>query len=111
MLKPRADCGGRGLTTGTKGTGFVAKLCGDLQEWRQSGRLAEPRPSFVLPQFLPLIEILQVKYLNNIVEQNDNFIKKMTKSMRGFKATHTIRKRQFGQSELTSFQQSAALTA
>lgn len=31
----------------------------------------------------------QIKYLNNIVEQDDRFIKKITKPMRGFKAFHS----------------------
>ena len=33
-----------------------------------------------------LIEILQVKYLNNIIEQDHRFIKKLTKQMKGFKS-------------------------
>jgi transposase-like protein len=33
-----------------------------------------------------LIDICQVKYLNNIVEQDHRFIKKITKPMMGFKA-------------------------
>ncbi|MGI9506869.1 MAG: IS6 family transposase [Geminicoccaceae bacterium] len=72
--------------------------------------------------FWPLIEILQVKYLNNIIEQDHRFIKKITKPMKGFKAFHSasatlqgievahmIRKKQLGQTELTPFQQFAAL--
>ena len=72
--------------------------------------------------FWPLIEILQVKYLNNIIEQDHRFIKKITKPMKGFKAFHSaaatlqgievahmIRKRQLGQPELSPFQQFAAL--
>lgn len=35
------------------------------------------------------IEILQVKYLNNIVEQDHRFIKKITKPMLGFKTFHS----------------------
>jgi putative transposase len=33
-----------------------------------------------------LIDILQVKYLNNIIEQDHRFIKKLTKQMKGFKS-------------------------
>ncbi len=33
-----------------------------------------------------LIDILQVKYVNNIIEQDHRFIKKMTKQMKGFKS-------------------------
>ncbi len=39
--------------------------------------------------FWPLIEILQVKYLHNMVEQDHRFIKKFTKPMKGFKAFHS----------------------
>ena len=31
-------------------------------------------------------EILQVKYLNNTIEQDHRFIKKLTRPMRGFKS-------------------------
>jgi hypothetical protein len=36
-----------------------------------------------------MIEICQVKYLNNIIEQDHQFIKKITKPMMGFKAFHS----------------------
>jgi putative transposase len=36
-----------------------------------------------------MIDICQVKYLNNIVEQDHRFIKKITKPMMGFKAFHS----------------------
>ena len=36
-----------------------------------------------------LIKALQVKYLNNIVEQDHRFIKRITRPMLGFKATHS----------------------
>jgi putative transposase len=32
-----------------------------------------------------LIEVLQVKYLNNIIEQDHRFIKKLTRQMKRFK--------------------------
>jgi len=70
------------------------------------------------------IKILQVKYLNNIVEQDHRFIKRITRPMLGFKAFHSadatlagietahmIRKGQLEASELTAFQQFAALAA
>ncbi|MCZ4354600.1 IS6 family transposase [Roseovarius aestuarii] len=69
-----------------------------------------------------LIEVLQVKYLNNIIEQDHRFIKKLTKQMKGFKSfssasatlegievAHMIRKRQFDHSEKPAFRQFAAL--
>ncbi len=69
-----------------------------------------------------LIDILQVKYLNNIIEQDHRFIKKLTRQMKGFKSfgsasatlegievAHMIRKRQFDSSGQSAFQQFAAL--
>ena len=35
------------------------------------------------------IEIRQIKYLNNVVEQDHRFIKKMTRPMMGFKSFHS----------------------
>ena len=71
-----------------------------------------------------LIEILQVKYLNNMIEQDHRFIKKLTRPMRGFKSfrsasatldgievAHMIHKRQFSTSGQSAFQQFAALAA
>lgn len=67
-----------------------------------------------------LINILQVKYLNNIVEQDHRFIKKLTRPMMGFKSVYTasatlqgievahmIRKHQFGRTTQSAFQQFA----
>tara|TARA_R110002126_G_scaffold92954_16_gene220508 strand:+ start:112 stop:420 length:309 start_codon:yes stop_codon:yes gene_type:complete len=69
-----------------------------------------------------LIKILQVKYLNNIVEQDHRFIKKLTCPMMGIKSFHSasatlqcieiahmIRKRQFGRAIQSAFRQFAAL--
>ncbi|NRA85931.1 MAG: IS6 family transposase [Rhizobiales bacterium] len=69
-----------------------------------------------------LVEVLQVKYLNNMIEQDHRFIKKLTKQMMGFKSfrsasatlegievAHMIRKQQFGTTGKTAFQQFAAL--
>ncbi|WP_427145444.1 DDE-type integrase/transposase/recombinase, partial [Rhizobium pisi] len=71
-----------------------------------------------------LIEIRQVKYLNNTIEQDHRFIKKLTRPMKGFKSfqsasatldgievAHMIRKRQFSTSGQSAFQQFAALAA
>ena len=70
-----------------------------------------------------LIEVLQVKYLNNIIEQDHRFIKKLTRPTKGFKSfssalatlegievAHMIRKRQFEASGQSAFQQFAALS-
>ena len=69
-----------------------------------------------------LIKILQVKYLNNILEQDHRFIKKLTRPMmglksfssasatlRGIEVAHMICKHQFGKTNLSAFQQFAAL--
>ena len=69
-----------------------------------------------------IIGIVQSKYLNNIVEQDHRFIKKITRPMLGFKAFHSaaatlagietahmIRKGQLGQTGTSAFKQFAAL--
>jgi transposase-like protein len=69
-------------------------------------------------------DILQVKYLNNIIEQDHRFVKRITAPMLGFKAfysadatlagietAHMIRKGQLDANGLTAFQQFAALAA
>ncbi len=71
-----------------------------------------------------IIGIVQSKYLNNIVEQDHRFIKKITRPMLGFKAFHSaaatlagietahmIRKGQLGQASVSAFKQFAALAA
>jgi putative transposase len=40
----------------------------------------------ILSGWFWLIEVLQVKYLNNIIEQDHRFIKKLTRQMEGFKS-------------------------
>jgi len=68
------------------------------------------------------IDILQVKYLNNIIEQDHRFIKKLTRPMKGFKSfasasatldgievAHMIRKNQFLTTRQSAFQQFAEL--
>ncbi len=70
------------------------------------------------------INILQVKYLNNIIEQDHRFIKKITRPMKGFKAFHSasatlegievahmIRKDQFASQGKHPFQQFADFAA
>ena len=68
----------------------------------------------------PLIDIIQDKYLNNIIEQDHRFIKKIVRPMKGFKSFHSasatlegievahmIHKKQFGENGLSAFQQFA----
>ena len=70
------------------------------------------------------IEVRQVKYLNNILEQDHRFIKRITGPMLGFKAFHSaaatiagietahmIRKGQFAANGATAFQTFAELAA
>ena len=70
------------------------------------------------------IKIVQSKYLNNVVEQDHRFIKRITRPMLGFKALHSaastlagietahmIRKGQLGQNGVSPFKQFAALAA
>ena len=71
-----------------------------------------------------IIEIRQVKYLNNILEQDHRFIKRITRPMMGFKAFHSasatiagievahmIRKCQFTNDNRSPFQVFAELAA
>ena len=71
-----------------------------------------------------MIGIVQSKYLNNIVEQDHRFIKRITRPMLGFKALHSaaatlagieaahmICKGQLGQTGASPFKQFAALAA
>jgi putative transposase len=45
----------------------------------------------MLAGIISFVEILQIKYLNNLVEQDRRFIKKITKPMMGFKAFHSAK--------------------
>lgn len=76
----------------------------------------------ILNGWYRLIKVLQVKYLNNIIEQDHRFIKTLTRQMKDFKSftsafatlegievAHMIRKQQFGASGQSAFQQFAAL--
>lgn len=71
-----------------------------------------------------IVTARQVKYLNNILEQDHRFIKRITGPMMGFKAFHSaaatlagievahmIRKPQFAAKGIAAFQQFAALAA
>jgi putative transposase len=46
---------------------------------------------FMLTGVFIQITMRQIKYLNNIVEQDHRFIKKITCQMKGFKAFHSAR--------------------
>jgi putative transposase len=45
----------------------------------------------MLAGIISFVEILQIKYLNNIVEQDHRLIKKITNPMMGFKAFYSAR--------------------
>jgi putative transposase len=80
---------------------------------------------FMLGGLFVQLTVRQIKYLNNIVEQDHRFIKKITKQMKGFKAFHSadatlagielhhmLRKRQHDQSaNETIFEQFYRLSA
>jgi len=45
----------------------------------------------MLAGLISVIEIFQVKYLKNLIEQEHRLIKKITKPMMGFKAFHSAK--------------------
>lgn len=45
----------------------------------------------MLVGIISFVEIIQIKYLNNLIEQDHRFIKKITKPMIGFKAFHSVK--------------------
>jgi putative transposase len=76
----------------------------------------------LLAGWLSFIGIIQVKYMNNIIEQDYRLIKKITRSMMGFKAfysakatldgvetVHMIHKRQLTDENIPAYQQFMAL--
>ena len=76
----------------------------------------------ILAGFTTMIDICQVKYLNNIIEQDHRFIKKITKPMMGFKVFHSaqatiagietvhmIRKGQLSEDNIPAYKQFMAL--
>jgi putative transposase len=78
-------------------------------------------PMLLLHGWFWLIEILLVKCLNNMIEQDHRFIKTLTRPMKGFRSfpsasatldgievAHMLRKHQFSTSGQSAFQQFAA---
>ena len=76
----------------------------------------------MLAGLISFIEIFQVKYLNNLIEQDHRFIKKITRPMMGFKAFHSakatldgietaymIRKGQLSEENIPTYKQFMAL--
>ena len=71
---------------------------------------------------ISFVEILQAKYLNNLIEQDHRFIRKITNHMMGFKtfhsakatidgieAAHMIRKGQLSEENIPAYKQFMAL--
>lgn len=76
----------------------------------------------MLAGLISFVEILQVKYLNNLIEQDHRFIKKITNPMMGFEAfysaeatisgiktAHVIRKGLLSKDNIPAYQQLLAL--
>lgn len=101
--------------------GFPDKVVIDKSGANRAG-LQNMNCLLILNGWFWLIEILRVKYLNNIIEQDHRFIKKLTRQMKGFKSfksasatlegievAHMIRKRQFETSGQSAFEQFSEL--
>ena len=101
--------------------GFPDKVVIDKSDANLAG-LENMNYLLILNGWYWLIGVLQVKYLNNIIEQDHKFIKKLTKQMKGFKSigsasatldgievAHKIRKQKFGTSGQPASYQFAAL--
>ncbi|SCN47381.1 transposase IS2020, hypothetical [methanotrophic endosymbiont of Bathymodiolus azoricus (Menez Gwen)] len=101
--------------------GFPDKVVMDKSGANYAG-LANINLLLILAGFATMIDICQVKYLNNIVEQDHRFIKKITKPMMGFKAFHSaqatiagietahmIRKGQLSEENIPAYKQFMAL--
>jgi putative transposase len=103
--------------------GFPDKVVMDKSGANYAG-LANINLLLILAGYATLIDICQVKYLNNIIEQDHRFIKKITKPMMGFKAFHSaqatiagietahmIRKGQLSEDTIPAYKQFMALAA
>ena len=60
----------------------------NIEGWLKSGSIAKFFRLSDNLRILVIKEILQVKYLNNLIEQDHRFIKKITNPMMGLKAFH-----------------------
>ncbi len=68
--------------------GFPSKVVMDKSGANYAG-IENINMLLMLAGLICFIEICQVKYLNNLIEQDHRFIKKITKPMMGFKAFHS----------------------
>jgi putative transposase len=101
--------------------GFPNKVVMDKSGANYAG-LENINTMLMLAGIISFVEIIQVKYLNNLIEQDHRFIKKITKPMMGFKAlysakatiagietAHMIRKGQLSEENIPAYQQFMAL--
>lgn len=72
------------------GGGFPDKVVMDKSDANQAS-LENINLLLMLAGLISFVEVLQVSYLNNIVEQDHRFIKKITSPMMGFKAFHSAK--------------------
>ena len=70
--------------------GFPNKVVMDKSGANYAG-LENINMLLMLAGLISFVEILQVKYLNNLIEQDHRFIKKITNPMMGFKAFHSAK--------------------
>lgn len=70
--------------------GFPGKVVMDKSGANYAG-LKNINFLLMLAGLISFIEILQIKYLNNLIEQDHRFIKKITNPMMGFKAFHSAK--------------------
>jgi putative transposase len=70
--------------------GLRDKVVMDKSDANQAG-LENMNCLLMLAGLISLVEIRQVKYLNNLIEQDHRFIKKITNPMMGFKAFHSAK--------------------
>ena len=68
--------------------GFPKKVVMDKSGANYAG-LENINTMLMLAGLISFVKMLQVKYLNNLIEQDHRFIKKTTKPMMGFKAFHS----------------------
>ncbi|HBV21486.1 MAG TPA: IS6 family transposase, partial [Nitrosomonas sp.] len=70
--------------------GFPSKVVMDKNGANYAG-LKNINFLLMLAGLISFVEILQIKYLNNLIEQDHRFIKKITNPMMGFKAFHSAK--------------------
>ena len=74
----------------TSNHGFPHKVVMDKSGANYAG-IENINMPLMLAGLICFIEICRVKYLNNLIEQDHRFIKKITKPMMGFKAFHSAK--------------------